>query len=689
VKYFGSYYQFFVLFIALLLTLTIDAQQFADKSYYLIDSLVLEDLSERDRHSIDSALNIYYNTDNDTDRINAIYIILEENRDVYSWLKYNEWIYLYAEKRIEELSLSIEEKRDHMGILKLRHYQAESLYYIGYHYSSQSEMPIAFEYYFNSLEIFKKIGEQKGTAKVLNNIAYAYKFLGDFQKSLEIYHQSLKIREEIRDSMGIASTLNNIGMMHRDQGEIPVALEYFEKSLKIKEDINDQIGITVSLTNIGSIYRKQKEFDVALDYYKRSLKMSEEIGFKSGISSSLINLGHLYQNQDENQKALEAYHKCLIMKQDLGDKEGLSNTLYSIGKVNYNINELYKAKEFGEKSMVIAQEIGSPSRIKNAADLLSKVYKKEGSWKKAFQMQELFLTMKDSIRNEETEKDAIRQQANYEINKKEQKIALLSSQNQVLEKDKEVQTLKLNRNRILAISFSTGFGMVLILAIVIYKGYQRKQKINEILEKQNDEKTAMMKEIHHRVKNNLQVVNSLLRLQSYEIEDEKVVTMFEECQNRVLSMALLHEKMYRSDDLQHIDIHEHFTLLVKDLVSNYAVGKEIELDIEVEEVDIGIKTLVPLGLIINEIITNSLKYAFKDQKKGTIKVYLKHLEGIRNEMIIGDDGVGMEKDFKVEESSSLGTELVQIFTEQLEGKMERLDVPGTLFRFEFEKIDKE
>ena len=98
--------------------------------------------------------------------------------------------------------------------------------------------------------------------------------------------------------------------------------------------------------------------------------------------------------------------------------------------------------------------------------------------------------------------------------------------------------------------------------------------------------------------------------------------------------------------------------------------------------------MVPLGLIINEIITNSLKYAFKEHDKGRIKVHLKHLEGIKHEMIIGDDGVGMDKGFRVEESSSLGTELVQIFTEQLEGSMERLDVPGTEFRITFEKIDK-
>ena len=211
----------------------------------------------------------------------------------------------------------------------------------------------------------------------------------------------------------------------------------------------------------------------------------------------------------------------------------------------------------------------------------------------------------------------------------------------------------------------------------------RKQK--DELSRKNEEKTAMLREIHHRVKNNLQVVNSLLKFQSYEIEDEKIVAMFEEAQNRVLSMALLHEKMYRSDDLKHVDIMEHFTLLIEDLIKSYAIGKEIELDINVKEVDVGMKTLVPLGLIINEIITNALKYAFIDRKKGKITVHLKQIDNKRFEMLIGDDGIGLKEE---EMTSGLGLELVQIFTEQLEGKMERLNLPGTHFKLVFEGIDK-
>ena len=209
---------------------------------------------------------------------------------------------------------------------------------------------------------------------------------------------------------------------------------------------------------------------------------------------------------------------------------------------------------------------------------------------------------------------------------------------------------------------------------------------NVQLSKKNDEKVAMMKEIHHRVKNNLQVVNSLLRLQSYEVQDERVVKLFEECQNRVLSMALLHEKMYNSEDLKSINVKDHFTLLAEDLLRTYEVENEVELDLKIENVDLGMDTLVPLGLIINEMITNALKHAFKNERKGVISIYLSHVNEKNFKLIIGDDGVGVDQNKQDNKDSTLGTELIHVFTEQLEGTIEKLDRPGAFFKILFKKI---
>lgn len=206
------------------------------------------------------------------------------------------------------------------------------------------------------------------------------------------------------------------------------------------------------------------------------------------------------------------------------------------------------------------------------------------------------------------------------------------------------------------------------------------------LYEKNEEKNAMLKEIHHRIKNNLQVVNSLLSLQSREINDEKVVEMFSDARRRVLSMALLHERMYGSVDLIHVDIHEHFQSLIENLVKSYAVDKKIKLEMSIKDAQLGISTLTPLGLLLIEIVSNSLKYAFKAQKKGTIKASLQPLKGKKYELIIGDDGIGFTPE---RETNALGTKLIYIFTKQLNGTIEKLDQPGTVYKLIFEKIDKD
>jgi len=240
----------------------------------------------------------------------------------------------------------------------------------------------------------------------------------------------------------------------------------------------------------------------------------------------------------------------------------------------------------------------------------------------------------------------------------------------------------------LMLEFCIVFVSYYFLAIQFFKATnlaeEKLKEANIKLQKEGYIKATLLKEVHHRVKNNLQVVNSLLRFQSREFEDEYTISMFKAAQDRVLSMALLHEKMYLSDNLNHIDVQDYINLLAEDLIKTYVVGKKIKLDIVIEEVDLGIDTLIPLGLLINEIITNALKYAFENKNEGTILVYLKSLDHRNYEMIIGDNGVGLKKECK---SKGIGVKLIRIFTKQLNGKLEQLEQQGSVFKLVFEKID--
>jgi len=202
--------------------------------------------------------------------------------------------------------------------------------------------------------------------------------------------------------------------------------------------------------------------------------------------------------------------------------------------------------------------------------------------------------------------------------------------------------------------------------------------------KKNDEKTVMLKEIHHRVKNNLQVVNSLLRIQARSVVNEKVKMMFKVAQSRVIAMARLHEKIYNTKDLKNIDVPEHFKLLVGDLISSINLDKDVSSKLNIEPIKMSIDTLLPLSLIINELISNSLKHAFNDLEKGEVIVELMSLKNSQCKLTVSDNGNGVDMDILSSTNNSTGVTLIKTFVRQLNGSITSLkNTNGTSFEITF------
>jgi PAS domain S-box-containing protein len=198
------------------------------------------------------------------------------------------------------------------------------------------------------------------------------------------------------------------------------------------------------------------------------------------------------------------------------------------------------------------------------------------------------------------------------------------------------------------------------------------------------EKEVLLKEIHHRVKNNLQVVSSLLNLQAHRISDAAGREMFRDSQNRVRSMALIHEKLYQSSNLATIDFGEYIRNLCTFLWRSYgAKATLIALEVQVESVALGIDQAVPCSLILHELLSNALKHAFPGGRPGQITVQLTHCENNRLELIVGDDGIGISVDVIPANATSLGFELVNTLVNQLNGELWLEREHGTTFHFRF------
>jgi PAS domain S-box-containing protein len=202
------------------------------------------------------------------------------------------------------------------------------------------------------------------------------------------------------------------------------------------------------------------------------------------------------------------------------------------------------------------------------------------------------------------------------------------------------------------------------------------------------QKELLLKEIHHRVKNNLQIISSLIKLQSTHLKGSGLEEIFSESQNRIRTMALIHEKLYRSSDLSVIEFYDYVKNLVYNLYSTYGVKMDdIKPVIDFRSLYLDIDTSIPCGLIINEVISNSLKYAFPNNRKGNIYINLTENEPQNYILTISDDGAGIPENITFENTSSLGLKLVKILSEQLSGKIELNREKGTEFKISFKKLN--
>ncbi|MFD0963143.1 tetratricopeptide repeat-containing sensor histidine kinase [Pseudofulvibacter geojedonensis] len=622
--------------------LIVMAQNYADKSFYLVDSLNYNSIIESEKKLLDSSLIKYHSAKSNLKKLEAIDSIVENSWDKNIWPKYNEWMLQFIKNHITELPNDFSRK-------------------------NFTEQEIQFFKYY---------------AKGINNRGYFFTETGDIKRALKYYYESLSIREQLNDSLGLSESYNNLGAIYATQKNYEKALTYINKALKLLRGLEDENAIATTLANRGITLERLGKKAEGLISLEEGLALTRKLGNNAGLIVILNSLGAFHLENKDFKKSLEYFNESSQLAEKTGFRSGYIYSLIKLSEIHFLEGEFLKAKDEAIKAHQIALNLNAPENLIITSSMLSKIYQKEGNWKDAFAMNVKHYEMRDSIQNSEIEQNIIEQKAAYDLNKKQKEIELLSVKN-------EMQELKLAKNKNSIIFISIALLLAIIAALTSFRSYKKKQYINKLLQRQkneisrqNDAKKMMLQEIHHRVKNNLQVVNSLLRMQSSKMEDENVVHMFRETQNRVRSMAKLHEKMYQSGDLENLNTKEHITLLIEEIVKNYTIGTKIKLDVFIDELKIDAQTMMPLSLIINEMITNSLKYAFENRKKGTIIVKLNQKDQL-NELQVGDDGIGFLAN-KVKKG--LGSKLIESFTKQINGNLEKTINKGTLYRITFPRI---
>ncbi|MTI33639.1 histidine kinase dimerization/phosphoacceptor domain -containing protein [Xanthovirga aplysinae] len=540
------------------------------------------------------------------------------------------------------------------------------------------------QYSKKALELAKKLGNKIEIAHSNVELANDYRRIGDLTKAIDAVFIAAKIFQEVENFRGLGAAYNQIGMLYWNQKNYPLAIQYGKEAIEVDEKLGNPQVLGNDYLNLGEAFRLQGNLKEATHHFEKALQLYTKADFQMGIAYALGNLGLVYATQNEEEKAEKELAKATKVLTQLGDFYPIAIFNIEMGKVALENNNQRKALKYTQKGYEIAVFEGLKQQIQDASELLYQIHEELGHTKEALHFVKQYYAYKDSLVNEETIQKMADLRTEFEISKKQEEVEVLEASNK----------RRFYANIILAAVLL----IIGILSFSLYLVYRRQKRINRLLELQSQqleankaiienslkEKEALLKEIHHRVKNNLQIISSLLNLQANKFESQLMVEAFQEGQNRIQSIALIHQKLYQREDLAYIAFQEYLDQLSESVLSSMAVPeKKISTQIEAGEVVMDMDTAVPLGLIVNELLTNSVKYAFKNQENGNIAICIELQENNNYRLHYKDDGCGLPDNFTTESSSSLGLKLVKILTRQLSGNFDYYNEKGANFVITF------
>lgn len=552
-------------------------------------------------------------------------------------------------------------------------------------YKKQNQFDKSALEYTRAAALYGSTGDPSKQIRVLYSLGVLYKNLGFYTQSLEVFLNALIVAERISDEEAQSGILNGIGNTYKGQGNLEDALEAHTKALNIRLRLGKQDLLADSYNNIGLVYKKMNEPDQALYYFKKSLVIRRKTQHNRGQSFTYNNIGLLFIDLGKPDSAIHYLDKSMKIKELRDDPGELAIGYVNLGEAYLAKKDYAQAEKYYKQSIKFGEYDENLGVRLEALLGMSELYYATGKIEEAYQLLHQHQALRDSIFEQDNRRIIRELQASYKLQKSELEISQLEQQRRV--QQLELQNYELERNSFLIVLGGIGIiGILLLARFYSVSKFNKKlrdtnQELRETLVS-NEEKETLLKEIHHRVKNNLQIITSLIRLQSDNINDPEAAQLFSEAQHRIKSMALVHEELYRTDNFSSIDVREYIERLSAELIYTYALQHQVSMELHTDVDKLGINTLIPLGLIMNEILTNVLKHAFDDQI-GTIRISITTIADKEYELIAEDNGKGFPEGIDIENLNSLGLDLIKTLTEQLDGTLELSNNPGARYTITF------
>ncbi|WP_343697033.1 sensor histidine kinase [Flavobacterium sp.] len=570
------------------------------------------------------------------------------------------------------------------------------------------------------------------------------KRIENYMKITTIYFWTGKINEAKKRLYQNLVDLRKIGFTHEQYAEttlvfielgqhnIQSALYYALKSVKRMETENDYTFGEIFYTRLGDVYNMYGHNEEALELYKKSIKIGRQnldsgVWYKSFLSA-VAALSLKKKNKEALayintvtadfppkrtfDKMLVAYAKanCYapLKKYDLAEKyfiemdsyakqlntpETFREVIHAYATMSYfyaYTNNKEKAKFYASKVFKLAKDNKKPYDSEIFQYSLYKIDSLNGNYLGALEHYRNVKKLSDSSSGINRNRQIEELKIDYETKHKEQKIKLLNQESNLKE-------TALKKSKLLNSVSIWSLILLLITIGLLYNRYRLKQRNNVKLElkekeisKANanlrhllEEKEWLLKEIHHRVKNNLQTVISLLNSQSAYLENDMALSAIKNSQHRIHSMSLIHQKLYNSENISTINMPNYIKELVEYLRDSFSLGQRIRFEVKVDPLELDVAQAVPLGLILNEAITNSIKYAFPDDRTGMIYITLEAVAENQYKLTISDNGIGFDPNLNDKKANSFGMSLIRGLSDDIDGKLTMENNNGTILKIEF------
>lgn len=550
--------------------------------------------------------------------------------------------------------------------------QAFALKNLGDEYQLSQQLSPAIQALKQSLALYKTIGYTK--------IHGIYDLLGNCYMRLTDYHSALTyglLAEEVASSnndtsLQLCTIYNRIGLIYSSLGQQTNALGYFLKSHEVARKYNDLFSIYVVTCRVVKTYSSLHQGNEAISFLK---KVSNQYAVPADLGITIDDLYLATYTGLKDYKSAQKYCDRIISSP--GYKDYIT-AITSVAEFYIATNQWQKAT--AALSLHAAYINNNPDRKAVTQQkhylLQSRVDSLRGNYLSALKHYQKYKELNDSILNVNKNNVIEHLQVEFETAKKDQQLTLKEKSIALLTNQSELQYQQLTKSKLIRNVTIAAISILAVFLGLLYSRYQLKQKANMEINDKNlalqqmvNEKEWLLKEVHHRVKNNLQTVVSLLESQSAYLQSDALLAI-QDSQNRVHAMSLVHQKLYQAENITSINMAVYLPELVNYLRESFSAS-QIHFNLQVARVELDVSQAIPVGLIVNEAITNAIKYAFTpDRSNKQITIMMKQLNNKLVKLTVSDNGIGLPAGFNMNRNGGLGLKLMQGLTEDIEGRFE-------------------